>query len=216
MIAQVENAILAELAAAGGPSGLGYSFAVLESSPDDWEALLADRAKTARTPAAWVGFLGWDRTVTENGGLIHCENARFLLVVMARNLRNGADARQASATGVDGAPGSYQLLQDVTVRLSLFEDDDIAMSPMRVGKSWQITRSPALRSNGFSAFAVELHCDLWLTPREGGNPAPFTRFHADWDVQPFGQGRDGTPIGPIPDPLNADAADDVMLPGAPA
>ena len=213
MIAAIENAILARLEAAGGPSGFVYAFDTLESSPDDWEALFADLARSDRTPAAWVGFLGWDRTVREDSGLIRCEGARFVLVVMSRSLRNGADARQASAT--DANPGSYQLLTDVVANLVGFEDDVLAMNPLRAGKSWQINRSKMLRDNKLSAFAVELVTDVWITPRDTSGAVPFLRLHADWDVQPFGQGRDGSPIEPIPNPGNADAADDILLPGAP-
>lgn len=212
MIAAIENAILARLAAAGGPAGFVYDFATLASSPDDWDTLFAELARSVRVPAAWVGFYGWDRTVREDGGLIRCEGARFVLVVMARSLRNGADARQADSAALNA--GSYQLLEDVTAELVGFEDDALAMNPLRAGKSWQINRSKALRDNKLSAFAVELVTDFWIAPSASSGVVPFLHFHADWDVQPFGAGRDGTPIGPLPDPGNADAADDIILPGA--
>jgi len=218
MIGAIENAILAKLEAAGGPSGFVYDFATLQSSPDDWEALFAELARTVRTPAAWVGFYGWDRTVREDSGLVRCEGGRFVLVVLARSLRNGADVRQAANDALN--PGSYQLLQDVTACLVGFDDDALAMNPLRAGKSWQINRSKALRDNKLSAFAVELVTDFWIEPQAGGEAVPFTHFHADWDIPPLGEGRDGTPIGGDPrtgpDPDNADAADDVFLPGAPA
>lgn len=215
MIGAIENAILARLAAAGGPQGFVYDFATLEASPDDWDVLLATLSRGMRTPAAWIGFFGWDRTMREDSGLIRCEGARFVLVVMARALRNGADVRQAAADDLN--PGSYQLLQDVTAALVGFEDDVLAMDPLVAGKSWMINRSKAMRDNKYSAFAVELVTNFWITPDAGGDLAPFTHFHADWDVPPIGAGRDGTPIGGDPwtgpDPDNADAADDVMLPG---
>ncbi len=215
MIGAVENAVLAKLAAAGGPQGFVYDFATLEASPDDWDALFAEVSRGVRAPAAWIGFYGWDRTVREDGGLIRCEGSRFVLIVLARSLRNGADVRQAGAAALN--PGSYQLLQDVTACLVGFEADNLSMNPLRAGKSWQINRTKALRDNKLSAFAVELVTDLWIEPRSD-SADPFTHFHADWDVPPLGAGRDGTAIGGTPwagpDPDNADAADDITLPGA--
>lgn len=214
MIGVIENAILERLRDGGGSGGFGYSFATLRASPDDWDVLMAEMSSGVRAPAAWVGYFGGDSTVQEDGGALRVMRARFVLVVMSRSLRNGPEVRQAGRDALN--VGSYQLLLDAMACLVGFEREDLDMMPLEAGKNWMIARTQKMREAKVSAFAIELVTDFWIVPKPNGDPAPFTHFHADWDVPPFGEGADGDAILPIPNPDNADAADDVTLPGAPA
>lgn len=218
MIAAAENAILARLRAAEtGPRPLGYGWKTLESAPEDLAALFADTVAGVATPAAWVGFTGWDRVTDTGGSHLLIEGARFVLIVAAHNLRNERAARHGGAdAGAAGEVGSYQLLADATRLLTGWADDAVAMDRLAVGAAREVRTSSSAKAQRINAWALPISCDLHLDSAiDGdGDAAPFTHFHADWDVPPIGAGRDGTAIGaPLPDPANADAADDVMLPG---
>lgn len=209
MIAAVENAILARLKALSDADVLGYQWKTLESSPDDWATLFTEKVSSIRTPAAWTAFAGWDATAIEDSGQIRIDNARFVIVLASRNLRNETEARHGSAVG---EPGSYQLMLDAVSALR-FNDLGLSINPLRIGAAREVARTEAMRRNGLSVFALDISTDIWLAPAEAGvddgdTPSDFLRLHADWDIRPFGG------VGPdLPDEANADASDLVTLEG---
>ena len=205
MIAAIENGVLAHLEQAPAEI-LGYAWKNLESSPDDWDVAFKEQMKGTRSPAAWIGFTGWDKTSIQDSGQVFVEGARFALVVMAQNLRNEKSSRHG---GVGGEPGSYQLMLDVTAALA-HRDLDLPIAPFRIGAAREVARSPELRNAGYSIFALQLTTDFWIDPQATEEYGSFELFHADWDVPAFGN------VGPdLPAPA-ADAADDLPLEGSPA
>ncbi len=217
MIGAAENAILARLDAAGAAGVLGYRYASLETYPENWDAYLKDKVALL-APAAWVVFGGWGAAA--DGELSRpLLPATFGLVVMAENLRNEQATRHGDPADAT-MPGSYQMIADA-VALLAGHDLDILCAPIVIGACRFVRPPAALRERKVSMLALELRTKLQFEVADiGGALDDFTHFHADWDIPPIGAGRDGTAIGGLPwtgpDPDNADAADDIILPGASA
>ena len=217
MIGAVENAILARLRAAGDAGALGYRYHSLETYPVNWDEYLKDKGNL-RAPAAWATFAGWG--ANSDGEISQpLLPATFGLVVMAENQRNEQATRHGDPVD-QTVPGSYQMIIDA---ISLLAGDDLGVlaGPIVIGACQHVRPPAALRERKVSMLALELRTKLQFEPLDlDDGPVDFTHFHADWDVPPIGAGRDGTPIGGVPwtgpDPDNADAADDIFLPGASA
>lgn len=218
MIGAVENAILERLRLAGTAGVLGYRYESLETYPVDWDIYLKDKV-ALRAPAAWATFGGWG---ANSDGEI-CQPllpATFGLVVMAESLRNEQATRHGDPVTAT-SPGSYQMVIDA-VALLAGHDLGLLAGPIVIGACRHVRPPKALAERRISMLALELRTKVQFDPADfdGGDIDDFTHFHADWDIPPIGKGRDGTPIGGEPwagpDPANADAADDVFLPGASA
>lgn len=216
MIGTVENALLARLRAASDGDVLGYRYATLETYPENWDAYLKDKV-ALRAPAAWVVFGGWGSPVGERS--LPLLPATFGLVVMAENQRNEQATRHGDPAD-PRVPGSYQMVVDA---VSLFAGHDLGLpiGALTVGTCRHVRPPAALAERKVSMLALELRTTFQVEPSSvSGAIADFTHFHADWDIPPIGAGRDGTPVGGRPwsgpDPDNADAADDLTLPGASA
>lgn len=215
MIGAVENAILARLSVAAASGALGYAWGSLETYPENWDAYLKDKV-ALRAPAAWVVFGGWGAGATGERSSPNVP-ASFGLVVMAENLRNEQATRHGDPADTT-KPGSYQLIEDA-VSLLAGNDLGLPIAPFIIGSCRTVRPPAALSERKVSMLALELRTVLHFEAADiGGNIDDFTHFHADWDIPPIGAGRDGTPIGGVPrqgpDPVNADAADDIILPGA--
>lgn len=201
-IADIENAILARLEAAGGDAALGYRFRTLESYPEDFDARLKEVVVSdAAFPAAWVVFGGWRNPTAETSSVQ--APAVFMLVVAAQNLRN----ERATRHGVVAANGrkevgAYQLMMDAA-RLLHGQHLGLDIQPLQLGPCRSV-RATLPKERQLSMFALEfstlIPIDLTGFPvREIGD---FSTFNAEWDVQPFGEA--------ALDP--ADAADNLELP----
>lgn len=183
-IAEVENAMVARLQAASDADVLGYRYRTLGSYREDFDAYLKEEIKGDRAfPAAWVVFGGW-RPPIDEGATLQAP-ALFILVVAAQNLRNEKSQRQgATAAEV----GSYQLMIDAAALLH-GQRLGLDIQALKLGASRSIRLSQTITERQLSVFALEfttlLPIDVARFPvREIGD---FSTFHADWDVQPFGQ-----------------------------
>jgi len=210
MIGAVENAMIAALKAAADAGTLGYAWRTLDSYPDDFDAYLKEKGQL-RTPAAWAVFLGLGDGIDLADDAGPEFEARFALIVAAKNLRNETASRHG---GVDTAaePGSYQLAEDAIRVLSRNALGDLLTGPLKIGGARLVARSPELRTQGLSLMAIECKCRIALgqfaAPAE---PDAFLTLHADWDIPPFGN----VTIAPEPPYLPAatpDAEDLVELP----
>lgn len=207
MIGAVENAIINALAEAGQSGVLGYSYATLDSYPEDFDAYLKLKGQL-RMPAAWAVFLslgqGADNQDDASGWT---GTASFDLVVAAQNLRNETATRHGGPDAVS-EPGSYQLALDATRILSRNELAPLALvSPLRIGGMRLVGSSAEMRRQGMSLMALGLSCGIAFGQfANPGNPGDFITLHADWDVPPL-----GNVSGPLP-ATGPDAEDLIALP----
>ena len=206
-IGDVENAILAQLKAAGDAGVLGYRYAELDSYPLNFDQYIL--AETRRFPAAWIVWGAWSNGKLQGSGGYELPT-RFVLVVAAKSLRNEVATRQGSGDQV----GSYQLLLDAC-RLLANQTLGLDINPIRIGAARSLFNAKLQQERKVNLIALDLDTSLFLeagpTPVQARDVDPFTLFHVDWDVPPFGN------VGPeLPDPDHADASDDVDLKGAPA
>lgn len=180
MIAAIENAILAELQAAGEAGGpLGYRFATLETYPDEFAQYLRDNPNL-RTPAAWAVWLGFAAGTDAGTDAGWSGQSRFALVVAAQDLRNDRESRHGSGS----QPGSYQLMIDA-VRLLSHNDLGLDLEKALTVRSARLVARPEeIKRQKLSLIAIELECTVPL----GGfdvDHGPFDTLHVDWDVPPF-------------------------------
>ena len=206
MIAAIENAMLARLKAASDADLLGYRFRDLDSYPEDWDQYLKEKLEW-RAPAAWVVFAGAEAPPRSDSAEVRYPGS-FFLVVAAENSRNET-ARRHGGEGA-GEPGSYQLVQDAIALLAYSDLGLPEISPLMPGAIRTAARPAALATRNCSLLAVAFATDFpvpLVTDLDGDAPVPFTDFHVNWDVQPFGN---VTP--PLPADETADATDHVELP----
>lgn len=209
--AEIENAILARLKAAGEAGVLGYRFRTLETYPADFDLYLKENIKGDRAfPAAWVVFGGW-RTPVDAGATLQAP-AVFMVVVAARNLRNEQARRHGAGAG---EAGSYQLMLDVA---GLIHGQHLGLDigALRLGPCRSVRPTATILEDQLSLYALEF---ATLMPIEAAAfPAAalndFSTFNANWDVPPFG-GVDADPVAPgtqLPADATADATDRLVLP----
>lgn len=206
MIALVEKAMLARLKAAADAGELGYAWRTLESYPEDWDAYLKNEA-AFRAPAAWAVFGGIDRFESSDagGGRAICT---FGLAVAAENLRNEAATRHGVAiAGKPGEPGSYQLLVDA-IRLLAGQDFGLDIDALEFVEAQFVPPPKDLGNRHVSLIALRFETAIGVEALafDAAAPAPFTRFHANWDVPAF-----GNLAAPLPADATADATDSVEL-----
>lgn len=214
MIGAVENAIIAALKAAADGGTLGYAWGTLETYPEDFDSYLKEKKGLLRFPAAWAVFLSLGDGQDDGDDAGWHGEARFALVVAAKNLRNETATRHG---GSGAEPGSYQLAIDATRILSRnalkaqLDPADAGLpglvSAITVTGMRLVALTPEMRTQGLSLMAVELRCRIPFGNFDGeGTPGAFRIFHADWDIPP---------IGDVTAPLPAstpDAEDLVELP----
>lgn len=185
-VAEIENAILARLSAAGLAGVLGYRFRHLESYPADFDGWLKEKMVGDQYPAAWVVFGGWRRPV-DQGAALQAE-AVFMVVVAAQSVRN----EKAQRHGVEaGEVGSYQLMLDVAGLLH-GQRLDLDIGALQLGPCRSVRPTATILERKLSLYALEF---TTLMPIEvstfgGGGLADFETFNVNWDVPPFG-GVDG-------------------------
>ena len=214
MIAAIENAVIARLQAAADAGALGYSWALLETYPADWDAYFKNKAQI-NAPAAWVTFGGFEQIERSNDGPIG--TAAIGVVVAARNLRNETATRHGRDVPAGAKPevGSYQLMLDAMGLLA--EQDfglDISALELVEVRSVDGAGIAALRSMSLFALRFRTQLTIELLSFGDGGPVDFEAFHANWDVPPFG-GIDADPAAPgvqLPDDARADATDHLELP----
>lgn len=180
MIAAIENAILAELEAAGEAGGpLGYRFVTLETYPDDFAQYLRD-TRNLRTPAAWAVWLGFVGGTDAGNDAGWSGQSRFALVVAAQDLRNERETRHGSGS----QPGSYQLMIDA---IRLLSQNDLGLdlvTALMVRSARLVARTEDMKRQNLSLIAIELECTVPLSGFEEDHGA-FDTLHVDWDVPPF-------------------------------
>lgn len=217
MIAAIENAMLERLRVAGANGTLGYRYKTLDSYPEDWDQWLKEKGQW-EAPAAWVVFAG-TRAAEQTDGLSVRWPANFFLVVASENARNETARRhggkKADGTPAEGEPGSYQMMLDAVGLIGkshLGLDIDI----LEVGAARLVRTPPQLQARNASLYAVEFTTTFTvpLVTDTNDEAAPFTDFHVNWDVQPFGNvdGDAGEAGVQIPADDTADATDHVELP----
>lgn len=196
MIGAIEQAIAERLRGASDAGSLGYALRTVASYGGE----LADVAVAVRSfPAVWVAFAGERRAEALGQGQFRHEGV-FTLFVAVQSRRGDRAAR----LGVDGEPGSLQVLEDV--RAILLDDD--------LGLDIEPLAPVQVRSIAQTAEASVYACDLatrWVSFAAAGHDgdiADFLHFHADWDVPPHGNVQPPLPAD------QADARDDVYLEGA--
>lgn len=203
--AEIENAILARLRAAGEANVLGYLFRTLESYPADFDLFLEEKIKGDRPwPAAWVIFGGW-RPPTDDGGLQ--APAVFMVVVAAKNLRSETARRHGAGAG---EVGSYQLMLDVA---GLIHGQHLGLDigALKLGACRSVRPTPVITRHQLSLYALEF---TTLMPIEVSRfPAAalddFETFNVNWDVPAFGNvdGDDEAAGVQLPADETADATD---------
>lgn len=183
-IAEIENAILDRLKAAGEAGVLGYRFRTLESYPENFDLYLKEKIRGDRPyPAAWVVFGGW-REPVDMGSELQAE-ASFGVVVAARNVRNETAQRHGAG---DREVGSYQLLQDVAALIH-GQHLGLDIGRLRLGQCQSIRPTETILKEKLSVFALEFRTQLpievaQMPAREIGD---FSTFHADWDLPPLAE-----------------------------
>ena len=207
--AEIENAILARLKAAGEADVLGYRFRTLDTYPADFDIYLKEKIKGDRPfPAAWVVFGGW-RAPTDDGGLQ--APAVFMVVVAAQNLRN----EQARRHGAGAAEvGSYQLMLDVA---GLIHGQHLGLDigRLELGPCRSVRPTQIILERQLSLYALEFTTRMPIAV--SGFPAPalddFEPFNVNWDVPPFGgvDGDDEAEGVQLPADETADATDRLEL-----
>ncbi len=202
-IAEIENAILARLKAAGeAPGVLGYQFRSLDSYPEDFDLYLKEKILGDRAfPAAWVVFGGW-RTPADTGATLQAE-AAFGVVVAANSLRNETSQRHSASPA---EPGSYQLLQDVA-RLIHGQRLGLDIGALRLGQCQSIRPTQTILERKLSVFALQFTTTLPIEVanfpvREIGD---FSTFHSNWDLPPLAELEPDPQTGAL---LPADAVTD--------
>lgn len=197
MIGAIEQAIVERIMGASTAGALGYPLATVASYGGE----LDDLAMAVRAfPAVWVAFAGERRAEVLGGGEFRHEGI-FTLFIGTRSRRGDRAARH----GVEGEPGSLQILEDVRAIL-LGDQLGLAIEPFAPVQ---------VRSVSQTAQASIYACDLmtrWVSGSAAGfddDAADFLRFHADYDIPPHGNVTAPLPAG------EADAADDVYLHGDP-
>lgn len=204
MIGAIENGILARLQAASDAGALGYTFATLDTYPEDWDQYFRDKGPI-RAPAAWVVFAGAKALDDPQMRL------SFGVVFMAENARNETATRQGGP--VVAEPGSYQLVEDGMVLL-VNSDLDLQIGRLQFQSIRVVSRLPALIERKVSMMALELTTDVAVgTDDLGDELNPFELFHINWDIPPHGNvDADPAEAGvQIPADATADATDDVHL-----
>lgn len=201
MIAAIENAILAQLQAAGENGGpLGYAYRTLATYPDEFAQYLRDNSNL-RTPAAWAVFLGLPSGIDAGTDAGWAGVARFALVVAAQDLRNDQDTRHGSGS----QPGSYQLMIDA---IRLLSQNDLGLDvekALSVRSARLVTRTEEMKRQRLSLIAIELECTVPFGSFDEDH-GPFDTLHVDWDVPPFGIGAPPLPAD------NPDAEDLIEVP----
>lgn len=158
MISEIENKILELLAIFAEkplPEGLGYKFKTFESYPDNWEAYFNSTTKVIEFPAAWVTFGG--ATTIAATSFSTTFDARFGLMLAAKNLRNQGDARGGDLTGKVGV---YQMVEDAIALLN-GNDLHLDISALEV-LSVQFVKMEALRKRGVVAMAIQLKTEITI------------------------------------------------------
>jgi phage gp37-like protein len=218
MIAATENAILDRLRVAGTSGVLGYRYGTLDSYPEDWDEYLKEKGEWT-SPAAFVVFAGCDRATRGPANETRWP-ANFFLVVAAENIRNET-ARRHGGKRSDGTPhpaepGSYQLMLDAVALLAWSDLGLPLNAPLSVGAA-RLVRTPAQiakRNVSMYAIALATEFDVPSVVDVADAPVPFTAFHVNWDIPPFGNvdAAPGTPGVQIPADATADATDHLELP----
>lgn len=180
--AEIENAILARLRAAGEADVLGYRFRTLDTYPTDFDTYLKEKVLGDRPfPAAWVVFGGW-RAPTDDGALQ--APAVFMVVVAAQNLRNEQARRHGAG---EAEVGSYQLMLDVA-GLVHGQRLGLDIGALTLGPCRSVRPTATILERQLSLYALEF---TTLMPIEVSRfPAAalddFSTFNANWDLAPFG------------------------------
>ena len=205
-IAEIENAMLARLRAAGEAEVLGYGYRTLDTYPADFDLYLKEKIKGDRAfPAAWVVFGGWRAPVDD--GQLHAP-AVFMLIVAAQNLRNETARRHGAGAA---EVGSYQLMLDAA---GLIHGQHLGLDigRMELGPCRSVRPTATILERQLSLYALEFTTRLPI--KVSGFPAAalddFTTFHADWDLPPIGNVSTELPA-PAEGEGAADAADTIPL-----
>lgn len=211
MIGALENQMLDRLKAGASSGRLGYAWKTCESYPADWDGFFKEK-RQINPPGVWIGFAGTQKISLLGSGMMQID-AVFGLTVIASNLRN----EQARRHGVPGAGevGSYQLIIDA---LSLLINWRPASGTRAItaGRLRHVRPGEVLTEMKASMMAVELFASFEAPTLPAQLDAPdladFERFHANWDVQPFGGIDASAQAGvQLPDDGHADATDHVEL-----
>lgn len=211
MIQEIETRMLDHLRTAGATGMLGYSFATLDTYPENWDELLSDSSHW-KSPAAWVVFGGVDQAVEQSDGSIRAR-ATFGLVVAAENLRNERASRHGGPRPTE--PGSYSLMLDAAGLLS-GEDLGLDIDRLRFVEARSVRPARALAERKVSMWALLFRTAIPIAKLDPDAmpPGDFRIFHANWDIEPFGT-VDGDPDCPgvqLPADATADATDHLELP----
>ncbi len=201
MIGAIENAMIARIRAAQDSGVLGYELRRVTTYAGDLSEGLKSVVRTL--PAVWVVFSGaqtqrvFQRSVFE-------VTATFSAIVAANSLRNEREARQ----GAGGAPGAYQIVEDV---VALLAGKNLGLQTV---KPLSLERIEALyndRSDQTLAaiYGITLSTGWSIECGEDGSSLDdFETFHVNWDIPAHGN------VGPgLPDDAHADATDTLTLEG---
>jgi phage gp37-like protein len=201
-IAEVENAIIARLKAAGEAGVLGYRFRTVESYPENFDLYLKEKIKGDRAyPAAWVVFGGW-RNPVDLGDEVQVE-AAFGVVVAAKSLRN--ETAQRHGGGPANEPGSYQLLQDA---IGLIQGHSLGLEigGLQLNQTQPVRPTQTILENKLSVFASEFRTRMTVARNTFGSSAltDFSTFNVNWDLPPLAE------LEPDPETGASLPADDVV------
>lgn len=209
-IAEIENAILARLKAAGHPDTgvLGYRFRHLETYPADFDAWLGEKMAGDQYPAAWVVFGGWRRP-SDQGSALQAE-AVFMVVVAAQSVRNET-AQRHGATPAE--VGSYQLMLDAAALLH-GQRLGLDIGALQLGPCRSVRPTETILKRKLSLYALEFTTLLPIEVSRFPDSAldDFATFHADWDVPPIGNVSTDLPApAPAEGEGAADASDTLQM-----
>jgi phage gp37-like protein len=197
MISDIENAIIARIAAAQ-EGALGYRLKKLATYggefADGLERIIHD------FPAVLVAFNG--ATLHQQARTSFALKATFGLICCATSLRN----EQAARHGKAGIIGSYQLVTDMVALLAC-QTLGLPISPVVINGVRPLMNDRA-GAQLASVYAIDVETVFSIGPEDAASLDDFKTFHADWDIPPHGN---VTP--PLP-AAEADARDTITLQGA--
>jgi phage gp37-like protein len=183
MIAQIEDAIKARIAAAND-GRLGYKFAAIETYGGEFDEELSQVVR--RFPGLWVVYAGGGRPVPYGTSRVKWKvPATFAVMVGARSVRSEPFSRRGleDANGTIIEPGAYHLLEDAR-RLLLNQDFGMEIARFEPGAVKTLYN---LKTNSLavSVYAQEWHTAFIVEPESTADTDPdWMRLGINYFIKP--------------------------------
>ncbi|WP_334158710.1 DUF1834 family protein [Oryzomicrobium sp.] len=177
MIAQIEDAILARLAAAND-GRLGYKVATLETYGGEFDDDIAQVVR--KLPGIWVVYAGGGKPVPWGASKTKWKMpATFAVMVGARSVRSEPFSRRGLTVGGQvKEPGAYHMLEDAR-RILLNQDFGLPIARFEPG-AVKTLYNLKLNNLALSVFAQEWHTAFIVEPEAVEALGPNGVVADDW------------------------------------